>query len=67
MITIYLNDQPCVVEASRSLQEVLLKNHYEGEHMAIAVNYQFIPRSAFDNTILAEGDRIDVIVPMQGG
>jgi sulfur carrier protein len=36
-------------------------------HVAIALNNHFIPKAMFANTFLQEGDRIDLIIPMQGG
>lgn len=67
MINIYLNDQQILVDSKISLQHVLEKNNYLATHIAIALNNQFIPRALLTNTLLNEGDRIDVIVPMQGG
>ena len=67
MLNIYVNNQPKQVDPTASLYEVLLENKYIEEHIAIAINNQFIPRKQFANTQLCEGDRIDVIVPMQGG
>ncbi|ACV25549.1 sulfur carrier protein ThiS [Kangiella koreensis] len=36
-------------------------------NFAIAVNMEFIPRSLYGETMLKEGDRIEVVLPMQGG
>ena len=46
----------------------LLKQHQEaGVHFAVAINQQFVPRSAYQTTPLSDGDCVDIIVPMQGG
>ena len=34
---------------------------------AAAVNLQFVPRSAYAQHVLAEGDRIEIIAPITGG
>lgn len=64
---IYINNKPLSLEASCSLQEMLRHQELFAAHMAIALNHQFVPNSKFSSTILQEGDRIDLIVPMQGG
>lgn len=66
MITIFFNDENHQIE-TQSLQEFLLyKNHFNS-HFAIAINNQFIPRAVYETTLLSDGDRVDVIIPMQGG
>jgi sulfur carrier protein len=34
---------------------------------AAAVNLQFVPRSAYAQHVLSEGDRIEIIAPITGG
>ncbi|MCW8410101.1 sulfur carrier protein ThiS [Legionella sp. PATHC035] len=64
---IYINDEPLTVDASTTLQAILERQNDIAAHVAIAINNQFIPKSMFAETTLYEGDRIDLIVPMQGG
>jgi sulfur carrier protein len=64
---IYINDQSLSLETSCTLEEVLMRKEAFAEHMAIAINNQFIPKSKLSSILLQEGDRIDLIVPMQGG
>ncbi|WP_392537609.1 sulfur carrier protein ThiS [Legionella sp. 227] len=64
---IYINDEPLTVDASSTLQAILEQKNGIAAHVAIAINNQFIPKSMFAETTLCEGDRIDLIVPMQGG
>lgn len=66
MINVYFNDE-CHQIKSQSLHEFLLHKNHRDLHFAIAINNQFIPRTAYSTTLLDEGDRVDVIVPMQGG
>jgi sulfur carrier protein len=67
MISIYLNNDNYQVKSNQSLQEFLLAYHHTELHFAIAINNQFIPRASYSTTLLQESDRIDIIVPMQGG
>lgn len=66
-MVIYLNDQPLSLETVCTLKEILVENNAFSEHMAVAINNQFIPKPMFSSTVVQEGDRIDLIVPMQGG
>lgn len=64
---IYINDQPLSLDFSCTLQEMLEQKNKSAAHVAIAINNQFIPKSMFTRTIVQDGDRIDLITPMQGG
>ena len=35
--------------------------------VAVAVNQVFVPRSRHVDTILKEGDQVEIVAPMQGG
>ena len=41
--------------------------HNLPESYAIAVNTAFVPRSAYADTTIDEGDQVELLVPMQGG
>lgn len=66
MINIYFNDESHQIK-SQSVQAFLLHKNHIDLHFAIAINNQFIPRTVYSTTLLSEGDRVDIIVPMQGG
>lgn len=66
MINIYFNDESYQIK-SQSLQEFLLHKNHIDSHFAIAINNLFIPRTAYKKILLSDGDRVDMIVPMQGG
>ena len=40
---------------------------YEFTQLAIAVNYQVVPRGRWAETSLNAGDQIEIITPRQGG
>lgn len=67
MIHIYLNDESKQIKLNQSLQDFLRQYNDSELHFAIAINNHFIPRTAYSTTVLYEGDRIDIIIPMQGG
>ncbi len=66
-MNIYFNNEKHQIEANQSLQEFLLCQKKTELHFAIAINHQFVPRGVYQSTLLNENDRIDMIVPMQGG
>lgn len=52
---------------ARSLAEVLEELDYGGLAIATAVNGTFVLAAARAGTLLQDGDRIEVLAPMQGG
>lgn len=61
-----LNGTPFTVLA-RSLADVLEELDYGRLAVATAVNGTFVPAAARAGTLLQDGDRIEVLAPMQGG
>ena len=50
-----------------SLQETLEALSIQGEHFAVAVNLQFVPRRKYPETPIQENDSLEILYPMQGG
>jgi sulfur carrier protein len=40
---------------------------YKVKGFAVAVNTTFVPIAKYDETIIKEGDKIDILAPVQGG
>ena len=53
--------------AATDLAGLLSEMEYEHTHLAIAVNYQVVPRVRWAETALNSGDQIEIITPRQGG
>jgi sulfur carrier protein len=53
--------------AASNLTGLLGEMEYEGQHLAVAVNYQVVPRARWGETALNNGDQIEIITPRQGG
>lgn len=62
---IALNGTPCEVHAT-CLAQVLVECGMTGQ-VATAVNADFVPVSLRAGFELKEGDRLEVVAPMQGG
>jgi sulfur carrier protein len=63
---IIVNDEPREV-AGRTLAEVLAELGYGGLVLATAVNGDFAPAGRRATLLRHEGDRVEVLAPMQGG
>jgi sulfur carrier protein len=64
MIT--LNGAPREVQSTR-LSDVLAELGFAEARVATAVNGDFVPAAGRGGTVLADGDRIEVVAPQQGG
>ena len=53
--------------SSASVDALLGELDYEGTHFAIALNFDVVPRSRWAQTLLRNGDEIEIITPRQGG
>ncbi|CUH84182.1 sulfur carrier protein ThiS [Thalassovita mediterranea] len=61
-----VNGQGVTVQAV-TLADLLTEQGFEAAAVATAVNGQFVPRPSRANHTLSDGDRIEVLSPMQGG
>lgn len=53
--------------AATHVTDLLGELDYSGTHLAIAVNYDVVPRARWDETLLKDGDQIEILTPRQGG
>jgi sulfur carrier protein len=53
--------------AASDLASVLQEMGFGGSVVATALNGEFVPASARDAARVADGDRLEVLAPMQGG
>ncbi|QEE11786.1 sulfur carrier protein ThiS [Bartonella krasnovii] len=63
---IFVNGEKIQTEAT-SLNLLLVELGYEGNWLATAVNAEVVPVSERSQFVLHEGDKIEVLSPMQGG
>ena len=52
---------------AESVAALLHELEYEGTHLAIALNYDVVPKNRWADTPLNAGDEIEIITPRQGG
>ncbi|BCB20399.1 sulfur carrier protein ThiS [Bosea sp. ANAM02] len=65
-MTLLLNGAPQEI-AARTLAEALAELGFAGRTVATALNGDFVPARKRAETALSEGDRIEIVAPMQGG
>ena len=63
---VIVNGEPREIRASR-VDALLGELEYEGNHFAIALNFDVLPRAKWAETPLKSGDEIEIITPRQGG
>lgn len=65
-MTIVLNGEKVEIQ-SGSLNEVLSELGYSEAKIATAINEEFVPETMRDGVVLSDGDRLEILAPMQGG
>lgn len=50
-----------------TIQKLLCDLGYDAVPVAIAVNDEFVPKTQFERYPIRDGQRIDILMPMQGG
>ena len=64
---IHINGELTELARPIALSELLTQLPDLPENFAIAVIEAFVPRSAYPETRLTDGDQVELLVPMQGG
>ena len=67
MIIVSVNDEKKQFDRVMTVAELLLECGFMAEKVAVAVNAEFIPRSAYASEIIKNNDQVDVLAPVQGG
>ena len=67
MIQIVFNGSALEIEPGQSLAGLLGSLPDLPDKYAVALNEDFVPRSAYANTPVEAGDQLELLVPMQGG
>jgi sulfur carrier protein len=61
-----VNGERREIKATR-VDALLAELEYEGTHLAVAVNYDVVPRSRWAETPLNDNDSVEILTPRQGG
>lgn len=61
-----VNGERRETQATR-VDALLAELEYEGTHLAVAVNYDVVPRARWAETALNDNDAVEILTPRQGG
>jgi len=61
-----VNGERIETNATR-VDALLAELDYEGTHLAVAVNYDVVPRARWAETPLNDNDAVEILTPRQGG
>lgn len=63
---VIVNGERRETQATR-IDALLAELEYEGTHLAVAVNYDVVPRARWAQTPLNDNDSVEILTPRQGG
>ncbi|MCX7306626.1 MAG: sulfur carrier protein ThiS [Afipia sp.] len=61
-----VNGEARETKATR-VDALLVELEYDGAHLAVAVNYDVVPRARWADTRLNDNDAVEILTPRQGG
>jgi len=67
MIKVSVNGEVKELERNLNVGQMIEALEYKVKGFAVAVNTTFVPIAKYDETIINEGDTIDILAPVQGG
>jgi sulfur carrier protein len=67
MIQIIVNGAAQPLEAPLDVQSLLRRLSMEGKKVAVERNGEIVPKSAHAATVVADGDRLEIVVAVGGG
>jgi len=67
MINVSVNGERKSLEAGLNITEMIEALAYKTQGFAVAVNMTFVPIAKYQEVRIEEGDKIDILAPVQGG
>ena len=67
MIKVSVNGEVKEINEDLNINNLISELGYKIKGFAVAVNTTFIAISSYENTIIEDGDMIDILAPVQGG
>lgn len=64
---IIVNGESCAVDCGSSVADLLAARGLSGRRVAVERNGEIVPRSTHAQTLLADADRIEIVVAVGGG
>jgi sulfur carrier protein len=66
-LLLLVNGEPRELPCGASVAQLVEALGLRGRRVAVAVNRDVVPRSAFDSRALARGDRVEILEAVGGG
>lgn len=60
-------DSPAMTHTPMTVAQLLEQMGLQGKRIAVERNGEIVPRSTFDQPLLVEGDRLEIVVAVGGG
>jgi sulfur carrier protein len=67
MIALTVNGAPHRFDAPLSVEALVAQLGLAGKRIAVERNGEIVPRSRFADTVLADGDALEIVVAVGGG
>jgi sulfur carrier protein len=67
MIKVSVNGEIKELEEDLNISQMIEALNYKTEGFAVAINTTFVSIRTYENTIIQDGDTIDILAPVQGG
>jgi sulfur carrier protein len=66
-MNIVINGAAQPADEGLTIAALLREQGYDQARVAVALNEEFVPRPQYDARALRDGDRLEIVKPMQGG
>jgi len=67
MITVSVNGETKQLQDGLNVSQMIDALDYKVKGFAVAINTTFVPIAKYEETMIEEGDKIDILAPVQGG
>ncbi|SFV71758.1 hypothetical protein MNB_SV-13-515 [hydrothermal vent metagenome] len=67
MIKVSVNGEIKEIEENLNVKELIVVLNYTVKGFAIAINTTFVSLAKYEETMIQNGDTIDILAPVQGG
>jgi len=67
MVEVMINGSPRRLERPLPVSELIRSMALAGKKIAVEKNGEIVPRSAHASTLIADGDRLEIVVAVGGG
>jgi sulfur carrier protein len=67
MIKVSVNGEIKEISEGLNVNELIEVLGYRSKGFAVAVNTTFVAIDSYEDTLIKEGDEIDILAPVQGG